>query len=191
MRKILVVVDLVDETGNSVGADEEGEIVIVPDGGRIPLGVFKGYLGNPDLYSDVWDGGVYHTRDKAVKDKDGFFYFLGRNDDVIKSSGYRIGPSEVEDILMMHPAVFECAVTGYPSGNRGEIVKASIILKEGFEGTPRLKTQLQDFVKERAAIYKYPRRIEFVTELPRTNNGKISRAAIRRKDIENSKTRQS
>ncbi len=184
-------IDLVDETGNSVGADEEGEIVIVPDGGRIPLGVFKGYLGNPDLYSDVWDGGVYHTRDKAVKDKDGFFYFLGRNDDVIKSSGYRIGPSEVEDILMMHPAVFECAVTGYPSGNRGEIVKASIILKEGFEGTPRLKTQLQDFVKERAAIYKYPRRIEFVTELPRTNNGKISRAAIRRKDIENSKTRQS
>ena len=183
-------IDLIDEDGKSARPGEEGEIVIVPSGGSIPLGVFKGYLGRPDLYKDIWEGGVYHTRDKAVKDKDGYFYFLGRNDDVIKSSGYRIGPSEVEDILMMHPAVFECAVTGYPSGNRGEIVKASIILKEGFEGDSKLKTQLQDFVKERAAIYKYPRRIEFVKELPRTSNGKISRAAIRKKDMENIKTRQ-
>ena len=183
-------IDLIDEDGKSVGFGEEGEIVIKPGSGSIPLGVFKGYLGSPELYKDVWEGGVYHTKDRAVKDKDGYFYFLGRNDDVIKSSGYRIGPSEVEDILMMHEAVFECAVTGYPSGNRGEIVKASIILKEGFEADSKLKTQLQDFVKERAAIYKYPRRIEFVKELPRTNNGKISRAAIRKKDIENLKTRQ-
>ncbi len=183
-------IDLIDEDGKSVGFGEEGEIVIKPGSGCIPLGVFKGYLGSPELYKDVWEGGVYHTKDRAVKDKDGYFYFLGRNDDVIKSSGYRIGPSEVEDILMMHEAVFECAVTGYPSGNRGEIVKASIILKEGFEADSKLKTQLQDFVKERAAIYKYPRRIEFVKELPRTNNGKISRAAIRKKDIENLKTRQ-
>ncbi len=176
-------IDLIDDTGKSVPCGEEGEIVIVPDNGGIPLGVFKGYLGVSSLYNEVWEGGVYHTRDKAYKDADGNFYFLGRNDDVIKSSGYRIGPSEVEDILMKHPAVFECAVTGYPSGNRGEIVKASIILKEGFEGDTKLKTELQDFVKERAAIYKYPRRIEFVSDLPRTSNGKISRAAIRRKDF--------
>ena len=176
-------IDLVDENGNSVPCGEEGEIVIVPTGAEIPLGVFKGYLGQPDLYNEVWEGGVYHTRDKAIRDEDGYYYFLGRNDDVIKSSGYRIGPSEVEDILMMHPAVFECAVTGYPSGNRGEIVKASIILHEGYEACTKLKTELQDFVKERAAIYKYPRRIEFVKELPRTNNGKICRAAIRKADL--------
>ena len=181
----LYMVDLVDENGNSVPDGEEGEIVIVPRGGEIPLGVFKGYLGLPELYREVWEGGVYHTRDKALRDKDGYFYFLGRNDDVIKSSGYRIGPSEVEDILMMHPSVFECAVTGYPSGNRGEIVKASIILNKGYEAGTALKTQLQDFVKGRAAIYKYPRRIEFVDELPRTNNGKICRAAIRKADLRN------
>ena len=177
-------IDLIDENGKSVSAGEEGEIVILPDSGTIPLGIFKGYLGSSSLYNEVWEGGVYHTRDKAYRDEEGYFYFLGRNDDVIKSSGYRIGPSEVEDILMKHPAVFECAVTGYPSGNRGEIVKASIILKKGFEGNAKLKTEIQDFVKERAAIYKYPRRIEFVEELPRTSNGKICRAAIRKKDLE-------
>ncbi len=177
-------IDLIDEDGKSAGCGEEGEIVIVPKNGAIPLGVFKGYLGSSSLYNEVWENGVYHTRDKAYRDKEGYYYFLGRNDDVIKSSGYRIGPSEVEDILMKHPAVFECAVTGYPNGSRGEIVKASIILKDGFEADTGLKTELQDFVKERAAIYKYPRRIEFVKELPRTSNGKISRAAIRRKDLE-------
>lgn len=176
-------IEIVDENGTPVPCGEEGEIVIVPDSGSIPLGVFKGYLGLPDLYKQVWEGGVYHTRDKAKKDKDGYFFFIGRNDDVIKSSGYRIGPSEVEDILMMHPSVFECAVTGYPSGNRGEIVKASIILNEGYEGSTKLKNELQDFVKERAAIYKYPRRIEFVKDLPRTTNGKICRAAIRKADM--------
>ena len=101
---------------------------------------------------------------------------------VIKSSGYRIGPSEVEDILMQHPAVFACAVTGYPSQKRGEIVKASIVLKQGYTGDNSLKTEIQDFVKERAAIYKYPRMIVFTEALPLTSNGKISRAAIRRAD---------
>ena len=176
-------VELVDENGKPVANGEEGEIVIVPDAGCIPIGIFKGYLGLPELYDEVWKGGVYHTKDRAVRDDEGYYFFLGRNDDVIKSSGYRIGPSEVEDILMMHPAVFECAVTGYPSGNRGEIVKASIILKNGFEAGNGLKTELQDFVKERAAIYKYPRRIEFVDDLPRSSSGKISRAAIRKRDI--------
>ncbi|MCR5215716.1 MAG: AMP-binding protein [Lachnospiraceae bacterium] len=193
--------ELVDEDGNQVAPGEEGEIVILPDGlnqkdderfdastskrgvpRRTPLGILKGYLGDDTLYEDVWKDGVYHTRDKAKMDSDGYFYFVGRNDDVIKSSGYRIGPSEVEDLLMKHPAVFECAVTAYPSRNRGALVKATIILRPGYEKTQQLKTQLQDFVKERAAIYKYPRRIEFVDELPRTSNGKISRAMIRKKD---------
>ncbi len=175
-------IELVDEDGNKVKAGEEGEIVLVPESGRIPLGVFKGYLCDEKLYAGVWEGGVYHTRDKAYKDKEGNFFFLGRNDDVIKSSGYRIGPSEVEDILMQHPAVFACAVTGYPSQKRGEIVKASIVLKQGYTGDNSLKTEIQDFVKERAAIYKYPRMIVFTEALPLTSNGKISRAAIRRAD---------
>ncbi|MBO4787718.1 MAG: AMP-binding protein [Lachnospiraceae bacterium] len=173
---------LLDEDGVPVPVGEEGEIVIVPKNGERPIGVFKGYLGEPERYAEVWRGGVYHTGDKARIDADGNFFFVGRNDDVIKSSGYRIGPSEVEDILMRHPAVFECAVTGYPSKTRGTVVKASVILNQGFRPEGHLKTDLQDFVKERAAIYKYPRIIEFAEELPRTSNGKISRAQIRKRD---------
>lgn len=173
---------LLDEDGSPVPVGEEGEIVIVPKNGERPIGVFKGYLGEPERYAEVWRGGVYHTGDKARTDAEGNFFFVGRNDDVIKSSGYRIGPSEVEDILMRHPAVFECAVTGYPSKTRGTVVKASVILNQGFRPEGHLKTELQDFVKERAAIYKYPRIIEFAEDLPRTSNGKISRAQIRKRD---------
>ncbi len=173
---------LLDEDGSPVPVGEEGEIVIVPKNGERPIGVFKGYLGEPERYAEVWRGGVYHTGDKARIDADGNYFFVGRNDDVIKSSGYRIGPSEVEDILMRHPAVFECAVTGYPSKTRGTVVKASVILNQGFRPEGHLKTELQDFVKERAAIYKYPRIIEFAEDLPRTSNGKISRAQIRKRD---------
>ena len=173
---------LVDEDGNEVPRGSEGEIVVIPQDGKRPLGVFKGYLGDEDQYRQVWEGGVYHTKDKAFQDEDGNYYFVGRNDDVIKSSGYRIGPSEVEDILMKHPAVFECAVTGFPSKTRGAVVKASVILNEGFEGSTRLGTELQEYVKKRAAIYKYPRIISFVDSLPRTANGKISRAKIRQMD---------
>lgn len=173
---------IVDEDGIEVPCGEEGEIVIVPKDGKRPMGIFAGYLGDEDLYKEVWEGGVYHTKDKAFQDKNGNFYYVGRNDDVIKSSGYRIGPSEVEDVLMRHPAVFECAVTGYPSKNRGAIVKASIILNKGYAGDGKLKTELQEFVKSRTAIYKYPRKVEFVTDLPRTVTGKISRAKIRARD---------
>jgi acetyl-CoA synthetase len=176
-------VELVDEDLNPVEIGEEGEIVIVPDGSSIPIGVFRGYLGDKKLYRQAWRGGVYHTRDMAIRDDNGAFTFVGRNDDVIKSSGYRIGPSEVEDILMRHPAVFECAVTGYPSKNRGTLVKASIILKEGYEPGRELKNEITEFVKSRTAIYKYPRMIEFVEDLPRTSNGKISRARIRERDM--------
>ncbi len=176
---------LQDEDGNEVPVGEEGEIVIVSRTGKKPMGVFSGYLGDEELYKEVWNGGVYHTKDKARMDENGNFFFVGRNDDVIKSSGYRIGPSEVEDIIIRHPAVFECAVTGYPSKNRGNIVKASIILNKGYEAESRLATEIQEFVKARTAIYKYPRKVEFVTDLPRTSNGKISRAQIRQKDCEN------
>lgn len=173
---------LVDEENKPVPDGVEGEIVIVPRGNEIPVGVFKGYLGDEERYRDVWTGGIYHTKDKAVRDSQGNFFFLGRNDDVIKSSGYRIGPSEVEDVLMRHPAVFECAVTGFPSTNRGMVVKASVILNKGYDACNKLASDIQDFVKKRVAIYKYPRIIKFVDELPRTSNGKISRAQIRQED---------
>ena len=178
----LYTIKLVDEDGVEVPTGSKGEIVIIPEGGRAPIGVFKGYLGDEALYKETWSGGVYHTKDKAIRSEDGAFYFVGRNDDVIKSSGYRIGPSEVEDILMRHPAVFECAVTAFPSKTRGSLVKASVILNESYEPEDKLATELQDFVKKRAAIYKYPRIVKFVDDLPRTSNGKISRAKIREKD---------
>lgn len=174
---------LVDEDGKEVSDGSEGEIVIFPkDKSKKPLGIFKGYLGDEELYEEIWEGGIYHTKDRAIKDKEGNIFFLGRNDDVIKSSGYRIGPSEVEDVIMLHPAVFECAVTGFPSKNRGTLVKASIILNKEYEPSQQLSNEIQDFVRERVALYKYPRKICFVEELPRTTNGKISRAQIRKMD---------
>ena len=158
------------------------KIRLVDENGRVPIGIFKGYLGDEELYKEVWKDGLYHTKDKAYRNKDGAFFFVGRNDDVIKSSGYRIGPSEVEDILMRHPAVFECAVTAYPSKTRGSLVKASVILSKEYKPEPRLATELQEYVKKRAAIYKYPRIVKFVNDLPRTTTGKISRARIREAD---------
>ena len=175
-------IELVDSENKPVKPYEEGEIVIVPTEGKRPVGVFCGYLGEPERYREVWRGGVYHTGDRARRDPDGYFYFLGRGDDIIKSSGYRIGPSEVEDILVQHPAVKFCAVTGYPSRSRGMVVKASIVLKEGYQGDDKLTSILQDFVKTHAAIYKYPRMVSYVRDLPRTASGKINRAAIRRAD---------
>ncbi|RKM53997.1 acetyl-CoA synthetase [Butyrivibrio sp. X503] len=180
-------IKLVDEDNNPVPVGEEGEIVIVPKDDKRPIGIFKGYLGDKELYKEIWNGGIYHTKDKAIIDDTGHFYFIGRNDDVIKSSGYRIGPSEVEDILMRHPAVFECAVTAYPSKNRGAVVKASIILNKEYSDDGKLSKDIQEFVKNRVAIYKYPRIIKFVDELPRTSTGKISRAKIRQADYQNNR----
>lgn len=176
---------IVDEEGEEVSNGTEGEIVIIPKvRGILPMGVFKGYLGDKMQYEEVWRGGIYHTKDRAIMDEKGNFFFLGRNDDVIKSSGYRIGPSEVEDVIMKHPAVFECAVTGYPSKNRGTLVKASIILNDGYIPSVTLQNEIQNFVRERVALYKYPRKICFATDLPRTANGKISRAMIRKMDYQ-------
>ena len=175
--------DLLTPDGRSAEDGEQGQIVIRTDRGK-PLGLFKEYYLNDGMTHEVWHDGVYYTGDVAWRDEDGYFWFVGRADDVIKSSGYRIGPFEVESALMTHPAVVECAITGVPDEIRGQVVKATIILGEKYR--PRageeLIRELQDHVKRITAPYKYPRIIEFVDELPKTISGKIRRKAIRADD---------
>ena len=176
-------IDLLTPDGRSAEDGEQGQIVIRTDRGK-PLGLFKEYYLNDGMTHEVWQDGVYYTGDVAWRDEDGYFWFVGRADDVIKSSGYRIGPFEVESALMTHPAVVECAITGVPDEIRGQVVKATIILGEKYR--PRageeLIRELQDHVKRITAPYKYPRIIEFVDELPKTISGKIRRKAIRADD---------
>ena len=176
-------IDLLTPDGRSAEDGEQGQIVIRTDRGK-PLGLFKEYYLNDGMMHEVWHDGVYYTGDVAWRDEDGYFWFVGRADDVIKSSGYRIGPFEVESALMTHPAVVECAITGVPDEIRGQVVKATIILGEKYR--PRageeLIRELQDHVKRITAPYKYPRIIEFVDELPKTISGKIRRKAIRADD---------
>lgn len=162
---------------------ETGEIAI-RTGKQIPPGLFRGYLLEPERTAAVWYDGLYHTGDLSWRDEDGYFWFVGRLDDVIKSSGYRIGPFEVESSLMEHPAVVECAVTAAPDEIRGQVVKATIVLAPSYKpGTEELKKEIQDHVKNTTAPYKYPRIIEFVNELPKTISGKIRRIEIREKDL--------
>lgn len=179
----LLNVDLVDEQGNSIGTGEEGLIVLRVGDGK-PAGLFCGYYKDPEKTAEVWKNGLYYTGDVAWRDEEGFYYFIGRSDDVIKSSGYRIGPFEVESALMEHPAVLECAVTGVPDidGDRGQLVKATVALVEGWEPTDELKKELQNHVKRITAPYKYPRIIEFVEEIDKTISGKMKRKAIRERD---------
>lgn len=176
-------IDLLTPDGRSAEDGEQGQIVIRTDRGK-PLGLFKEYYLNDGMTHEVWHDGVYYTGDVAWRDEDGYFWFVGRADDVIKSSGYRIGPFEVESALMTHPAVVECAITGVSDEIRGQVVKATIILGEKYR--PRageeLIRELQDHVKRITAPYKYPRIIEFVDELPKTISGKIRRKAIRADD---------
>ncbi|HRT04809.1 MAG TPA: AMP-binding protein [Kiritimatiellia bacterium] len=167
--------------GTPCDAGEQGEIVIPLDRGR-PLGMFLGYHRDPEGNARCMRGGVYHTGDVAWQDEDGYFWYVGRDDDLIKSSGYRIGPFEVESALMEHPAVMECAVTGVPDDERGQIVKATVVLAKGFAASEELKHELQAHVKKVTAPYKYPRVVEFVPELPKTISGKIRRVEIRQKD---------
>jgi len=174
-------IDLLREDGTSCGMGEEGQIVVRTDK-RKPWGMFGGYYRDPSLTSSVWHDNVYYTGDVAWQDEDGYYWFVGRNDDVIKSSGYRIGPFEVESALMEHPAVLECAITGVPDPDRGSVVKATVVLAKGFTASEDLKAQLQDHVKKTTAPYKYPRIVEFVTELPKTISGKIRRVQIREED---------
>jgi len=174
-------IDLVLEDGTSCSMGEEGEIVVRTDK-RKPWGMFNGYYRDNDLTSSVWHDNVYYTGDVAWKDEDGYYWFVGRNDDVIKSSGYRIGPFEVESALLEHPAVLECAITGVPDEDRGAVVKATVILAKGYDASEELKVELQNHVKKTTAPYKYPRIIEFVSELPKTISGKIRRVQIRDED---------
>lgn len=176
--------DLITMDGRSAEDGEHGEIVLHTDR-RIPIGLFEEYYHNPELTKTVHYDGLYHTGDVAWRDSDGYFWFVGRTDDVIKSSGYRIGPFEVESALMTHPAVVECAVTGVPDEVRGQIVKATIVLAKEYKNHPdkeALIKEIQNHVKKVSAPYKYPRVIEFVDELPKTISGKIRRVEIRQKD---------
>lgn len=174
-------VELHDENGNVCDAGEEGQIVIRTDRIR-PVGLFDGYYRDEALTHSVWHDDVYYTGDMAWQDEDGYYWFVGRADDVIKSSGYRIGPFEVESALLEHPAVLECAITAVPDEMRGQIVKATVVTTKGYTPSDDLVTILQDHVKHVTAPYKYPRVIEFVEELPKTISGKIRRVEIRDKD---------
>lgn len=175
------IIDIYDENGRSCEVGEIGEIVIRTDRQK-PVGMFDGYYNDPERTRGVWHDGLYHTGDTAWRDEDGYFWFVGRTDDVIKSSGYRIGPFEVESALLEHPAVLECAVTGVPDPIRGQVVKATIVLTKGYQPGEALKQELQEHVKRVTAPYKYPRIIEFAAELPKTISGKIRRVEIREHD---------
>ncbi len=175
-------IDLIDANGQPCAEGEEGELIVRDVKKHPPVGLFTGYYLDDELTEKAMGQGYYNTGDVAWRDADGYFWFVGRNDDVIKCSGYRIGPFEVESALLEHPAVTECAVTAAPDPVRGHVVKASIILAPGHVPSPELAKELQEHVKRVTAPYKYPRIVEFVAELPKTVSGKIKRAQIRRED---------
>ena len=178
-------IDLLTPEGRPAEAGEQGQIVIRYDK-KYPAGLFDGYYRNQELTDEAMSEGIYYTGDLAWRDEDGYLWFVGRADDVIKSSGYRIGPFEVESALMTHPAVVECAITGVPDEIRGQVVKATVVLSKDYKDKAgkELVKELQDHVKEVTAPYKYPRQIEFVDELPKTISGKIRRVEIRERDHE-------
>lgn len=180
MGKPMPGIDLavIDDEGNELPRGEEGEVAIRVKPTR-PLGLFEGYRGEPEKTAECFVGDWYKTRDRAVVDEDGYFWFVGRSDDVILSAGYRIGPFEVESALIEHPAVAESAVVASPDPDRGEVVKAFVVLAPGFSGSDALITELQTHCKQVTAPYKYPRKIEFVEALPKTVSGKIRRVELR------------
>lgn len=167
-------IDVVDPDGNPVADGETGEIVVHTDNG-VPCGLFLGYYNDEEKTKEVYHDGLYHTGDTAWRDEDGYLWYVGRVDDVIKSSGYRIGPFEIENVIMELPYVLECGVSAAPDEVRGQVVKASIVLTQGTEGTEELKKEIQDYVKKNTAPYKYPRIVVFKDELPKTISGKIIR----------------
>ena len=174
---------LMNNEGNLCDVGEEGEIVIKTAEGK-PPGLFRGYYQEEKRTEEAWHDGYYHTGDTAWMDEDGYHWFVGRNDDMIKSSGYRIGPFEVESAVISHPSVLECAITGVPHPVRGQVVKATIVLTNDYVASDELAKEIQNHVKQVTAPYKYPRVIEFVEELPKTISGKIRRVEIREKDQE-------
>ncbi|MBQ7538217.1 MAG: AMP-binding protein [Treponema sp.] len=177
-------VSVVRPDGSKCAPKEPGVIVVNLENGR-PFGLFTGYYHDEEKTKSVFSGNKYLTGDTAYYDEDGYIWFIGRNDDVIKSSGYRVSPFEIESILQQHPAVLECAVTGVPDPRRGQAIKATIVLTKLYEASEQLRISILDWMKEKTATYKHPRIIEFVTSLPKTISGKIRRVEIREKDIGN------
>ena len=175
-------VDIVDDEGNSCPPGVTGEIVLRAEKGNLPVGMFSGYYRDDALTKSVWDNGVYRTGDTAWRDEWGYYWYVGRADDVIKSSGYRIGPFEVGSALLEHPAVLETAITAVPDELRGQVVKATVVLKPGYTPSEALKLELQNHVKKITAPYKYPRIVEFADSLPKTISGKIRRVELREID---------
>jgi acetyl-CoA synthetase len=174
-------IDILDPDGKVCEVGEIGQIVVRTDK-RKPFGMFSGYYRDDELTKKVWQNDIYYTGDTAWRDEDGYFWFVGRADDIIKSSGYRIGPFEIESALMEHPAVLECAITAVPDEERGQIVKATVVLTDNYHPGDALAKELQEHVKKVTAPYKYPRIVEFVSELPKTISGKIRRIDIREGD---------
>jgi acetyl-CoA synthetase len=174
-------IDILGPDGKVCEVGEIGQIVIYTNK-RKPVGMFNGYYRDDELTKNVWQNGIYYTGDTAWRDEDGYYWFVGRADDIIKSSGYRIGPFEVESALLEHPAVLECAITAVPDPERGQIVKATIVPSKNYHPSDELAKELQEHVKKVTAPYKYPRIVEFVTELPKTISGKIRRVQIRDQD---------
>ncbi|MBQ8841211.1 MAG: AMP-binding protein [Ruminiclostridium sp.] len=172
---------LLNANGEECSDGETGEICIRTSK-KVPCGLFLQYYRDEEKTKDVWYDGFYHTGDQATRDEEGYLWYVGRIDDVIKSSGYRIGPFEIESVIMELPYVLECAVTAAPDPVRGQVVKATIVLTKGTEGTDELKKEIQNYVKTHTAPYKYPRIVDFVTELPKTISGKIRRVEIRQND---------
>jgi len=170
----LYKIGLMDSNGNLVGPGEVGEIVILTDDG-VPCGLFKGYYMDEEKTTAAWHDGAYHTGDTAWQDEEGYLWYVGRVDDLIKSSGYRIGPFEIESVIMELPYVLECGVSPVPDEVRGQVVKASIVLTKGTEPTDALKKEIQEYVKAHTAPYKYPRIVVFRDSLPKTISGKIQR----------------
>ncbi|MBQ8440129.1 MAG: AMP-binding protein, partial [Clostridia bacterium] len=160
--------------GNPVADGEVGEIIVRTDK-KVPCGLFEGYYRNEEKTREVWHDGMYHTGDTAWRDEDGFYWYVGRVDDVIKSSGYRIGPFEIESVIMELPYVLECGVSAAPDEIRGQVVKASVVLTKGTQPSDELKKEIQNYVKQHTAPYKYPRIVVFRDELPKTISGKIQR----------------
>ena len=174
-------VELRQKDGSPTPVGAIGEIVIVPKDGKRPIGLFINYLDNDKLYEHVWRGGVYHTGDAAWQDEDGVFWFHGRFDDIIKSGGFRIGPYEVENVLVEHPAVLECSVIGVPDKLRGQAIKAVVVPMPGYEPTRELEKDIRDFCNAKLAEYKWIRIVEFVSEMPKTISGKIRKSELRKR----------
>ena len=168
-------IELRGKNGAPVSVGEIGEVVVVPPENGRQVGIFSAYLDNEVQYQHVWRGGVYHTGDAAYMDEDGRYWFHGRFDDIIKTGGFRVGPYEVENVLMEHPAVVECSVIGVPDPLRGQAIKAIVVLGAGYAPSRALELEIKEFCNQKLAEYKWIRLVEFVAEMPKTISGKIQK----------------